>query len=203
MKLQFAPLCREHNRQDFDCGEPEMNEYIHHYLAQQTRNWDTTCTVLEDADTLEMIGFFTVSPSAISRNDLPTEIHSAYDSTGVYKLGRLAVSVKHQGKGYGTLLLDEAIDLLTNRNAPKALGLFVELKGQSINSQHLAEGKKNNGFNGLEFLCDQKTIQKIHYAEIVPQARRSARPFCHRSHLLGESQEARRCPQPAPQAVSV
>ena len=128
MKLQFAPLCREHNRQDFDCGEPEMNEYIHHYLAQQTRNWDTTCTVLEDADTLEMIGFFTVSPSAISRNDLPTEIHSAYDSTGVYKLGRLAVSVKHQGKGYGTLLLDEAIDLLTNRNAPKALGLFVELK---------------------------------------------------------------------------
>mgnify|MGYP006906518188 FL=1 len=29
MKLQFAPICREHNRQDFDCSEPEMNDYIH------------------------------------------------------------------------------------------------------------------------------------------------------------------------------
>lgn len=49
MTLQFAPLCREHDRKNFDCGEPEMNRYIHQYLAQQVKRWNTSCTVLEDA----------------------------------------------------------------------------------------------------------------------------------------------------------
>ena len=132
MKLQFAPLCREHDRKHFDCGEPGMNEYIHQYLAQQARHWDTTCQVLEDADTHEMIGFFTVNPFSIPRRDLPLGIHSAYETASVYLLGRLAVSVKHQGKGYGRLLLDEAVDLLTSRNSPRALGMLVELKSSDL-----------------------------------------------------------------------
>lgn len=132
MNLQFAPLCRDHDRKHFDCGEDEMNDYIHHYLAQQTRRWDTTCTVLEDADTREMIGFFTINPSSIARTALPLGIHSAYEAASVYLLGRLAVSIKYQGKGYARLLLDEAIDMLTNRNAPRALGLVVELKSPNL-----------------------------------------------------------------------
>lgn len=132
MRLQFSPLCREHDRKHFDCGEEEMNEYIHQYLAQQVRNWDTTCTVLEDADTHEMIGFFTINPSAVQCSYLPSEVHSAYKTASVYLLGRLAVSAAHQGKGFARLLLDEAIDQLTNRGAPKALGLVVELKSPDL-----------------------------------------------------------------------
>lgn len=100
MTLQFAPLCREHDRKNFDCGEPEMNRYIHQYLAQQVKRWNTSCTVLEDALTHEMIGFFTINPSSIPRSDLPFGVYSAYETASVYLLGRLAVSVKHQGKGY-------------------------------------------------------------------------------------------------------
>lgn len=141
MNLQFAPLCREHDRKSFDCGEPEMNRYIRQYLAQQVKRWDTSCTVLEDASTHEMIGFFTINPSAIPRGDLPVGVHSAYETASVYLLGRLAVSVRHQGKGYAKLLLDEAVDSLTNRSAPKALGLLVELKSSDLENFY-----RNYGF---------------------------------------------------------
>lgn len=123
MNPQFARLCRYHDRRNFDCGDKEMNDYIHHYLAQQARRWETTCIVLEDADTQEMIDFFTINPSSIDRTALPHGIHSAYDAASVYLLGRLAVSVKYQGKGYASLLLDEAVDmdLFVSQTAPRTI----------------------------------------------------------------------------------
>lgn len=153
MSLQFAPLCREHDRKNFDCGEPEMNRYIHQYLAQQVKQWNTSCTVLEDASTHEMIGFFTINPSSIPRSDLPFSVHSAYETASVYLLGRLAVSVKHQGKGYARLLLDEAVDSLTNRSAPRALGLLVELKSPDLEGFY-----RNYGFVRV---TDNPTSERI------------------------------------------
>ena len=105
MRVQFSPLTKQHDRASFDCGDEEMNGFVRHFLAQQVKAGETSCYVLEDADTYEIIGLFTLNPSSVPREQIPWSEKFAYPMVSVYLLGRLAVSAKHQGMGYGKLMI--------------------------------------------------------------------------------------------------
>lgn len=134
MTLQFAPLSRQHNRAAFDCGDEEMNEFVHHYLAQQVKSGETSCYVLEESESYEMLGLFTLSPGSLQKQDFPGGEKFAYPQAGVYLLGRLAVSKCHHGKGYAKLMVEQAVTMLTQPDVPRALGLLTELKRPELKS---------------------------------------------------------------------
>lgn len=76
-----------------------------------------------------ILGYFTLTLCEVRTEDIPTPYAKKYPRHGLpaVRLARLAVSRKYQGKGYGALLLAEAIHR-TALIAEQAgvIGLFVD-----------------------------------------------------------------------------
>jgi GNAT superfamily N-acetyltransferase len=101
-------LTRHHNRSDFDCGVPALNEYLQRYARQNHASGGakTFVAVSPQAPTV-VLGYYTISPGAIAFTDVPPALAKGlgrYD-VPVFRLGRLAVSAVIQGQGLGGDLL--------------------------------------------------------------------------------------------------
>ena len=96
--LTLAALRRTHKRAEFDCGNEALNTYIRTQASQDVRQNDANCYVLSDDDGDDIYGFFTLSNISLERKNLA--IRSAYSTVPATLLGRMAVSVLHQHKGY-------------------------------------------------------------------------------------------------------
>jgi GNAT superfamily N-acetyltransferase len=87
------PIAKHHNRNGFNCGEPELNEFLHKYARQShERGGWKTYVAIDDADGKTIHGYYSLSPASVQ-------------DTPAYRLSRLAVNVSLQGKGLGTQLL--------------------------------------------------------------------------------------------------
>nr|WP_281416806.1 GNAT family N-acetyltransferase [Geoanaerobacter pelophilus] len=80
------------------------------------------------------MGFFTLTLCEVVAVKLPAAYAKKYPQHGLpaVRLARLAVSLKHQGKRYGELLLTEAVDRTALIAAQAGvIGLFVDAKNDS------------------------------------------------------------------------
>ncbi|CAA6692835.1 MULTISPECIES: GNAT family N-acetyltransferase [unclassified Lentimonas] len=115
-QLQIQQLEKtRHNRKDFDCGVPPLNDYLEKQAALDVKRkaagcWVITSTVAE----CTILGYYTLSAEAIDAVDLP-EVPKAiskklpgYRRFGAALLGRLAVARSQQGQGIEELLLMDA-----------------------------------------------------------------------------------------------
>ena len=132
--LTLARLRRTHKRGEFDCGNEALNTYIRTQASRDVRNNDATCYVLSEDDADEIFGFFTLSNANLEKKDL--NLSSAYRKLPATLLGRLAVSVKHQNKGYARYMVSSAIELC--RQGPSATRiLVVDAKDEDVLSFYL------------------------------------------------------------------
>lgn len=132
----IVPLLREHDRAGFDCGVPELNTFLRVTARQHGEKGISRTFVLTEGDA-KILGFFTLTLCEVCSEMLPETYASKYPSHGLpaVRLGRLAVSRKHQGKGYGELLLAEAIHrTLLIADHAGLIGLFVDAKDDSARS---------------------------------------------------------------------
>lgn len=109
LKISFSKLAN-HNRSLFNCGDTSLNTYFHLSAGQDNKkNVSVTYIMLLGE---EIVGFYTLSANSILLADLPPERAKKlprYDKIPVTLLGRLAVSLPHQRKGFGSLLLADAL----------------------------------------------------------------------------------------------
>lgn len=123
MEYLTVPLNTSHKKQLFDCGNEQLNRYLHRQAKQDVKRKLSTCFVLPDTDG-EIKGFYTLSNGGIPRNDLPESIArklpSTYYSIPVTLLGRLAIGKQFQGQNLGKHLLIEA--LTRSYKASESLG---------------------------------------------------------------------------------
>ena len=132
----IAPLSRAHDRTGFDCGVPELNSFLKATARQHGEKGISRTLVLTE-DNNKILGFFTLTLCEVTADGLPQAYASKYPSHGLpaVRLGRLAVSRKHQGKGYGELLLVEAIHrTLLIADHAGLVGLFVDAKDDRAQS---------------------------------------------------------------------
>lgn len=131
--LTFGRLLKRHDRKGFDCGNEALNDYLQRRASQEMKCGDAVCHVLTEDDGNEILGFFTLSSASISSTGLRTLCGSKffYAEAGFFLLGRLAVSKKAQGRGIGTLLVNEAIRI-TVQSDIGAHGLIVDLKDEQL-----------------------------------------------------------------------
>lgn len=130
MPLSIEPFdSKKHDRNAFDCGVQELNDYIKTEVLEDLNRRACKCWVLIHSDhPKEIGGFYTLSPISIrslevppseslsKRKDLPR-----YPEMGGYLLGRMAVSKEHRGKRYGELLLFDAFHRVVNAQVPGVL----------------------------------------------------------------------------------
>jgi ribosomal protein S18 acetylase RimI-like enzyme len=132
--LRIELLSRRHNREGFDCGNPELNDYLRRTARQHTeKGLSRTDVLVDDQAPTEILGYVTVSLAEIVTDTLPAEYAKKYSARahGV-KLARLAVAKSRQREGLGTLMMIHAMrKALWVADSTGIIGLFVDAKNEA------------------------------------------------------------------------
>lgn len=104
---------RQHDRGGFCCGAESLDAYLQRQASQHQREGITTTHVLvDDIAPGSILGYVSLAAAQLHLHDLqPSDRKSlpAYPVPAA-RVGRLAVSIDHQGNGYGKLLLGHAVN---------------------------------------------------------------------------------------------
>jgi GNAT superfamily N-acetyltransferase len=113
MSLIIEKLNKDHKKSDFDCGNEQLNQYIRKQAKQDVNRDLSICYVLNETTERKVIGFYTLSGNSIDRNDFPADLISkmppSYLTLPTILLSRLAIDKNYRSKGYGELLLMDAL----------------------------------------------------------------------------------------------
>ena len=130
--LKIAAISREHDRAAFDCGEAELNAFLKATARQHgEKGLSRTFVLAETEKPAVILGFFTLALCEIRAEDLPPSYIAMYPRHNLpaVRLARLAISLRHQGKGYGALLVAEAVHrTILIADQAGSIGLFVDAK---------------------------------------------------------------------------
>ena len=145
IKIEF--LDKSHDRKRFDCGNTQLNIFPQKAARQHiTKGMSRTFLLINDENSKEILGFYTLSICEVETEYLPPIIAKKYpDQVPALKLARLAVSKQHQHQGFGNYLIGSAIEkvILISENVG-IIGLFVDAK-----DNHTKEYYEQFGFISL------------------------------------------------------
>ena len=133
--MQVRLLAGDHDRQEFDCGRRELNDWLRQVARQhQDKGLSKTFVAVREEAPTRICGYYALTLAELENRHLPEAWRKKLPRRipGV-RLGRLAVDRQHQGKGLGELLL---VDALTRAQRiyteAGGIGLFVDaLDGQA------------------------------------------------------------------------
>lgn len=127
--MQILPLTGTHNRQNFDCGRTELNNWLKQVARQhQDKGLSKTFVAVQDEEPTRICGFYALTLAEIDRRFLPDTYQKKLPQRipGV-RLGRMAVDVRFQKKRLGELLLVDAISRARRIHLDAGVvGLFVD-----------------------------------------------------------------------------
>jgi predicted GNAT family N-acyltransferase len=109
-KWIFCGLNKSLDRQSFDCGVAELNDYLQRYASQNHRKGiATTFVALASTEDLQIAGYYSVSMAEITVEVLPIEFQKGLPRYPIpaMRVGRLAVDITRRGEGLGKALLME------------------------------------------------------------------------------------------------
>lgn len=134
--LEEVPLDPSlHDRTGFDCGVPELNEYLQRYADQHRRRGITSVYVLVDADaSARILGYYTLSAAEVDASNLSDVDRRRLPRYPVpcFRMGRLACRADQRRRGIGRLLVGGAVDrCLRAREQVAAYALIVDAKDES------------------------------------------------------------------------
>jgi GNAT superfamily N-acetyltransferase len=101
------PIHKKHDREAFDCGEEALNEFLRRYARKShDMGGAKTFLAIDDVDKA-IFGFYSLSPASVDYARTPEIVRrglARHDVPG-FRLARLAVERKFQGRGLGGQLL--------------------------------------------------------------------------------------------------
>lgn len=113
MSLIIEKLSKDHKKSDFDCDNELLNNYIQKQAKQDVNRDLSACYILNDINDKRVLGYYTLSGNSIDRNEFPNELLQkmppSYVNLPTILLGRLAIDKNEKGKGFGGILLMDAL----------------------------------------------------------------------------------------------
>ncbi len=108
--MKIFPYQSTYKREHFSCGKPSLNNYILRNVTSDITSGACTCFVIID-ESEQVISYYTLGADSIPIDDAPDELEKKipYAHIPVILLGRLAVDSKYSGKGFGKLLIVDAL----------------------------------------------------------------------------------------------
>jgi ribosomal protein S18 acetylase RimI-like enzyme len=108
--FSLEPLHRSHQRRLFDCGQSEVNDWLHTKALQHQDKRLSATKVLLNRD-IAIAGFYTLATGQVDFGDLPSELARKLPRRAlpVAILAWLGVSVTCQGQKLGVRLLAQAL----------------------------------------------------------------------------------------------
>jgi len=98
---------RVHDRMSFDCGEPELNDYLR-FIARQhvEKGYAQAWVAVPEVGSSQVIGYYTLSMTSLAPAEMPRK--AGVGKIPAILLGKLDVDRRHQGEGIGVRLLMDA-----------------------------------------------------------------------------------------------
>jgi ribosomal protein S18 acetylase RimI-like enzyme len=125
MNARIVPLAAAHRRDDFDCGDEALNDFLRRYARQQQeRDFSRTYVVLADDD-VTVRAFVSVSVGQVGTTSLPGNLKLPRYPVPVLRIGRLAVDRRAQGSRLGRELTRFALSLSLELASRVGLYAFV------------------------------------------------------------------------------
>jgi GNAT superfamily N-acetyltransferase len=110
MILQFKIelLRKNHKRENFDCGDENLNQFLKKYARQNQEKGFGRTFVAALPNENEVLGYYTLSAGSVSFDIVPDKVPRYPIPTA--HLGRLATDLQMRGQGLGELLLIDALE---------------------------------------------------------------------------------------------
>lgn len=112
MKEFRVERLEKQSRDEFDCGNEQLNNYLLKRSGQDQRSLFAACYLLIDQNAEKIAGYYTLSSASISLTLIPSDLAKKlprYPSVPAVRVGRLAVDLKYQGSGLGKVLLADVV----------------------------------------------------------------------------------------------
>lgn len=103
------PLTSGHDRSDFDCGTPELTDWLRRFALTTQQGEAARVYVVHRGHRVR--GYYALATGGVTKADAPARIGTglgAFD-VPVLLLARLAVDTREQGRGLGSALLKDAL----------------------------------------------------------------------------------------------
>lgn len=135
---------KAHDRASFTCGVADLDEYLQRFAMQQSKKGVTAVHVLVDSRAPSTIlGYYTLSAAQVDVAQLDERSRKKLPRYPVpcFRMGRLAASTDHQGRGIGKALIGCAVDrCLEARKQVAAYALLVDAKDERAKAFYLHYG---------------------------------------------------------------
>lgn len=152
----------KHRREEFDCGAEALNRYLREQASQDVKRRAAGCWVLVHVESPQKVcGYYTLSPESVDIRDLeavsPALLKKLprYPRLGAILLGRLAVDRSQHEKGFGQMLLHDAMLRALHAEIPSVL-MVTDPKDESA-----AAFYRKYGFERLSDTRLFTTMQRI------------------------------------------
>lgn len=133
-----------HDRAGFDCGVPELNDYLQRYADQHRRRGITSAFVLTPPnEPSRILGYYTLSAAEVDAVNLTEAQRKRLPRYPVpcFRMGRLACRIDQHGRGIGRLLLGCAVDrCLKASEQVSAYALIVDAKNETARAFYVHHG---------------------------------------------------------------
>ena len=127
-----APISRHHDRKAFDCGSPELNQYLERYARQNHESGGAkTFVAVPPSEPTTVLGYYSISPGAIAFTRVPARLTRTLGryEVPVFRLARLAVGTSLQRRGLGgDLLLAAGVRALSVAAEVGGVALVIDAK---------------------------------------------------------------------------
>lgn len=157
--MQILPLTGNHNRQRFDCGRQELNDWLLQVARQhQDKGLSKTFVATLDEEPDFICGYYALTLAELENHHLPEAWRKKLPRRipGV-RLGRLAVDRHYQGKGLGEILLVDALGRAQRiYTEAGGIGLFVDAIDEQAAGYYIRLGFKASPDNPLLLFLSAK-----------------------------------------------
>ena len=137
--MKIETLTKAHHRSTFDCGDTALNHFLQKTARQHMdKGLSKTFVLIDEENSMEIIAYSTLVVCEVLAEEIPHQWKNKYPNRiPAAKLAKLAVSLNQQRKGYGEILLIDAMQKTLNvSNTMGISGLFVDAKHQQAKAYY-------------------------------------------------------------------
>ena len=159
-RIVVSSLAPNHLRDNFDCGEAALNDYLKRFALQNARQGLGRTWVVVEPDTLSVQGYYTLVSSSISPDVVPKKL-PRYPVPAIL-LARLAVDRRCQGQRLGENLLLDA--LARSAQTADEIGVYavvVDAMHKPVRGFYLKYGFQSLTDHDLHLYLPIKTIKQL------------------------------------------
>lgn len=141
--LQVSELTGRHDRESFDCANPELNSYLRQIAGQHIRkSLARVYVACEESDPERIVAYYSLNVCEVRSEELPEPFRRKFPTRiPAVRLGRLAVARANQRQGIGELMLFDAMRVVCQvDNIVGAVALLVDAKDDNARRFYLEYG---------------------------------------------------------------